>query len=348
MRRNKDFEAILEEIKASLTGDREKDISYLQEQFKKYNHDRVIRDTIERMISTLIEEKENLDRLKDFKKQLSFNKTMSSAISSMREGLYEEALSILVEKEPLIRIILDTYHDDSIHMYRYFEDPYQALTFSYHMKEEKEMRTLLSFPYNLGGYFYLLGLAKLRCGKKKEARLDIEEALRINPTSFLYYLALSECSEDSYEKDEIIKSSYSYIHEGDSLSEFYLYFAKRKMEGEKYDEARSLILGSLLYSSSDQERDRITSFLNDLNDKQPNPRKMEPKEAMRMFEDSSLPIGGDKELVQFFVEAGNKEEEEGNLKMAYEIYGRAFEISKSESLAKKINEISSNIESIEQ
>jgi len=228
------FETIIEEIKAGLVGNPEKDLPYVQEQIEKYKDHELSEEITKECFRLLIDNMPE-EKMKAFTEELEKDaKETEAAIKEIKYQIYEKnprrALVLCTE---LIKKIESgpMPSDDNVTTFLDFSTPMERILYSYNKRPEKRIMPPFG-PY--GEIYFLLGNTLIELGRTEYARTALEKALRWNPASCDFAFEYIETFKMLGELDEFFrltveqfKYSYTPYHVARCLRNLGYYFIEK-------------------------------------------------------------------------------------------------------------------------
>ena len=181
-----DYEKIIEEIKAGLTGDTANDLAYLGGKAQEYRDSElgpeIVRE-IGRMVYGILpeEEKEKLREAME-KDELNIGSTLEKADSFISEGRIDEALETARAAVKKIEA-LELVAEDKVSIYLDFQEPFEEVLYRYRNRPEKELRPS---PFRVSALYYLYGCLLFETKDYAAAEEALRTAVMWDPMNAAY------------------------------------------------------------------------------------------------------------------------------------------------------------------
>ena len=292
------FDAIMNEIKAGLTGDSNADIDYLQEQVDKYkDHEDAKKIIMEcgKLIYELLPEdqKRALTRQTDTE-LLGIQKTLEKVRKCMAKHDYNTALKSM---EALIKKVENgnVFQNDDEIEYRLFHEAFEELLYRFLYEPTRQLvRCPVPFPH-----IYLQhGALLLDMQRFDEARETLKKAREWNPVNPLIAFEYAETYKRQNDletfKDLTLKI-FEIAYTPEDVAHCYrnlgYYFLKNNLDFE----ATACYQLSLQY---DRKSKNAVSRLNALKDKNGGAlEEVHPEDIVAIFNGYEIPLGPDEDLI---------------------------------------------------
>lgn len=200
-----EFETIIEEIKAGIVGNPEKDVPYVQEQIEKYKDHELSEEITKECFRLLIDTTPD-ETMKLFTDALEKDaEEIEAAIKEIKYQIYEgnpkRALVLCTE---LVKKIESgpMPSDDNATTFLDFSTPMERILYSYNKRLEKRIMPPFG-PY--GEIYFLLGSTLIELGRTEYARTALEKALRWNPANCDFAFEYIETFKMQGELDEFFR-----------------------------------------------------------------------------------------------------------------------------------------------
>lgn len=178
------FDAIMDGIRAGLTGDPAQDVRYLRGKAEEYRDHplgkEIVRECARMMYDALPDEAKAKISDAAAEDGRAMRATLDGVQDSMRKGDFEGALDAIGALAGRVEAA-DAFRDDSVSEYRSFAEPFEEMLYHDIYKPTHEVRTP-SIPY--GDIYFLYGNILVELKRLDEAREKLEKGLEWNPVSF--------------------------------------------------------------------------------------------------------------------------------------------------------------------
>lgn len=260
MAKNKEYDEIMQEITAGLTGDKKKDYEYLNskmEEYKGHKYNQEILRACGRLISSLLPE-EAMKRMGEelFKHDLGIEQVLEEVRFNQYKKNFSKAIELI---EPLVNRLkqMDLFKDDAVSEYHCFGNLFEEILYKFYNKPEKDVRQA-GFP--LAHVYTQYGSSLIDVERWDDARAALREALRWNPASAEIMFEYSETFKVAGEMDEYLKlvlESFRYCYVPATLARAYRNLGWYFIEKELYDEAIIAYVLSLQHEKNDKAQGEL-------------------------------------------------------------------------------------------
>lgn len=327
------YDEIMREITAGLTGDAEKDTTYLKEQMEKYKDHELATEIIRacgRIFYELIPD--------DKKKELAHlvNNDMSgihAVLDEVRFNVYKKdfakALDLMenlvekTEKNPL-------YQDDSITKYFSFEAPFEFFMYVQKYKAGKEIKWI-EYPY--AAIYLQYGSLLVDLQRYEEANQALEKALRWNPMSAKIMFEYAETFKILGHMDkyiEVSRRAFSVAYSKNDVARAYRNMGYYFIEEEKYQAAIGCYLLSLQY---DKESKNAQSELYYIHQKTEGTVKQPTiEDLVKIAEIEGIPMEVDRDVLGIAFAYGKHFLDDGEITGARAMFEIVYDLTDDESI----------------
>lgn len=339
MAENKEYEEIMQEITAGLTGDKKKDFQYLEEkgnEYKDHKYGKEILRAIGRLITGLLPE----DALKEVEKimgnhDLGIQSTLEEVQFNQYKKNFDKAIELI---EPLIKKIeeADFFRDDAVSEYHCFDNFFEEILYKYHNKPEKDLRRA-DMP--LATVYTQYGSSLIDVERWEDARKALKEALHWNPASAEIMFEYSETFKHSGELDEYFKlviESFKYCYEPKTLARAYRNLGWYFIEKELYDDAMVAYIMSVQYEQSPTVQGELY-YISQKTGKEFSQPSME--EIRASAEKYGFPVGADEDVLGIAFSLGKQAAEEGQKDAAQFFLGILYGLTEDGNIKKMIESL---------
>ena len=178
------FHQIMDKITSKLTGNPDEDISYLNQQSKKYKDHKYGTEIVRacgRLVFDLLPEdkKQEITRLVN-NRDTGIQSTLDEVKFNISKKDYTKAFEII---EALVKQVENDnlFADDEVSEYRVFSELFEEILYLFLAKPQKDVRHA-NVPYP--NIYYLYGSLLIELGRYTDAKASLQKGLRWNPTSF--------------------------------------------------------------------------------------------------------------------------------------------------------------------
>jgi tetratricopeptide (TPR) repeat protein len=234
MAEEKNFDKIINEITSNLTGNREKDLHYLLEQFKKYEKHKYAKEIIRvlgRKIYKLLPDDMKKESHIPENAQIGTADIIETAAFQMHKKNPKKAFEII---KALVKTLEedDFYKNDAYTEYHFFNNALEEILYREICKPTKKLEQI---PENYAEVYYNYGAVLFELKKYGEARQALEKAKAYNPVYTTILFELSETYKVKKEWDGYLKINgdcLRYAYSKNALARCYrnygFYFTERK------------------------------------------------------------------------------------------------------------------------
>ena len=178
------FHQIMDKITSKLTSNPDEDISYLNQQSKKYKDHKYGTEIVRacgRLVFDLLPEdkKQEITRLVN-NHDTGIQSTLDEVKFNISKKDYTKAFEII---EALVKQVENDnlFADDEVSEYRVFSELFEEILYLFLAKPQKDVRHA-NVPYP--NIYYLYGSLLIELGRYTDAKASLQKGLRWNPTSF--------------------------------------------------------------------------------------------------------------------------------------------------------------------
>ncbi len=221
-----DFDAIMAAIEASLIGDNEKDLVFLEEQKAKYKEHEFapeILRAIGRLVYERLPEEKKEAWLEILKKEAEkLNQELVKAQDLAISGSPAQAFALL---EPLLAKVDTFAKEDRFNDYYSFRDMIDFQLYCYRYKPKQPLRPAAQRYSDL---YFLCGYLQMQLGQYNKAFELLLQGIKWNPMDAGIYLALAEASLALGDWEQFFaftKSAAGLVRSAQELVRCYHYFA---------------------------------------------------------------------------------------------------------------------------
>lgn len=333
---NKEYEAIMQEITAGLSGDKKKDFEYLQskmEEFKNHKYGQEIIRACGRLIYTLLPEDaaEELGKMLG-KHDLGIEQTLEEVRFNQYKKNFDKAIELI---EPLVKKIEDIgfFKDDAVSEYHCFDNYFEEILYSYYNKPEKELREA-QFP--LATVYTQYGSSLIDVERWDDARKALKEALHWNPASAEIIFEYSETYKHAGELDEYFKlvlESFKYCYVPKTLARAYRNLGWYFIEKELYEDAMVAYIMSVQYEQSPNVQGELYYIAQKTGKEFSQPTMNEIKTCAKKY---GFPVGAHEDVLGIAFSLGKQAADAGQKDAAKFFLGILYGLTEDEEIKKMI------------
>lgn len=250
-----DIQNILDEIKANLTGDLQKDGPYLKEQADKYKNTE-ISDELERQMAEILFElsqknfQETLNNFLDQKNSDVYQR-IENAEKRFENLNFNGGIKIL---EEIIRDNVLAWNDTDDCTYKCFGTPLEYLLYINLFEDKNNAKTIKPVTFNLAKVYWLYAYALLKKNRTDDALRAIERAVSLNPVDPEVYIQYAEIAK-ALRNPEILRNSADMLLKcavtKKQVGKAYFNFCYYYSEIEEYEKALALLQMSRIFGETE-------------------------------------------------------------------------------------------------
>ena len=246
---------ILDEVKANITGDPQKDGPYLKEQSEKYK-DMEFSEELDREFSEIIfniTEKEYRTQLNDFLDQENskINEQLANVEKRFSNLNFNGGIKIL---EEIIKNNILAWNDTDDVTYKCFGTPLEYLLYKNLFEDKNNAKEIKPVNCNLAKVYYMYCFGLRRKKRYNEAQKAIERAKELNPVDPEVYIQYSELAKETKNtealkmcSDMLLKCAVTKAQVGSAYFNYSFYYS----ELHQYDRAVALLQMSHIFKESE-------------------------------------------------------------------------------------------------
>lgn len=323
-----DFDIIMQEITAGLTGDHEKDVPYLHDKCEEYKNHKYAKEIIRAcgrlLFAALPKEK------KDEINKITENHLMGiqSVIKEAQFNVYQKQFD--VAKDLLVSAVekvekLAMYQDDAVSEYHTFYEPMEEILYKYHNQPKKALRQA-SEPFS--DLYLNLGSVLFELGDMAPAKVALEKAVRWNPINAPIAFEYAEIYKKKGDMEEFFRLTmqiFPNVYRSNHLARCYrnlgYYFVEKKL----WKVAASCLLLSIHY---DKEHPLAQSELWFIQQNAGAGFSMpSDEEIVDVVKQYNIPLGADRDVVGIAISIGEDSEKAGQIAVAKYFYDIAYDLT---------------------
>jgi len=335
-----DFDIIMQEITAGLTGDHEKDVPYLQDKCEEYKNHKYAKEIIRacgRLIFAALP-KEKQDEINKVTENhlLGIQSVIEEAqfnVYQKRFDVAKDLLFVAVEKVEN----LGMYQDDAVSEYHTFNEPMEDLIYKYRNKPKKTSRQA---PEPLSDLYLNLGSVLFELGDMDAAKVALEKAMRWNPINAPIAFEHAEIYKKKGDMDEFFRLTmqiFPNVYQSRHIARCYrnlgYYFVEKKL----WKVAATCYIMSIHY---DQDPSRAQSELWFIQQNAgPDFSLPSNEEIEDIAKQYNIPLGADRDVVGIAISLGEQFEKEGNVEYARYFLGIAYDLTGIDEIKERLDSL---------
>lgn len=323
-----DFDIIMQEITAGLTGDHEKDVPYLQDKCEVYKNHKYAKEIIRacgRLLFAVLpkEKKEEINKITE-----NHLLGIQSVIEEAQFNVYQKKID--VAKDLLVSAVekvekIGMYQDDAVSEYHTFNEPMEDILYKYRNQPEKTSRQA---PEPLSDLYLNLGSVLFELGDMDAAKVALEKAMRWNPINAPIAFEHAEIYKKKGDMDEFFRLTmqiFPNIYKSKHLARCYrnmgFYFVEKKL----WEMAASCFLLSMHFDKdAPMAQSELWYIEQNADDSFSMPSNEEIINNAKRY---NIPIGADRDVVGIAVSIGQESEKHGQINAAKYFYSIAYDLT---------------------
>lgn len=334
------LQKVLDEIKANLTGDPQKDGPYLKEQADKYKGEE-FSDELEREMAdmlVMITEKNYKAALDSFlrNKNKEVEAQLEKAEKRFKNLNYNGGISIL---EEIIRNNIFAWNDTDEVTYKCFGTPLEYILYKNLFQEDT--REVKPVNCDLARVYYTFCFGLMQKERYADARNAIERAVQLNPVDPEVYKQFIELAKRQNDMDALRKSADMLLKTAVNKSQVgYAYFALSFYFSElkQFDKALAMLQMSRIFRESDlykTELEYIARSMGCVGD----PELFDKNQLMVIMDKENIQPGPSVAVVGIANHVAKEFEEQGELDYAMYFYEIVYELTEDSGTEEHIKEL---------
>ena len=339
-----DFDKILKQITAGLSGENAKDIAYLKEQCEKYKEHEYSQEIIRacgRMMYDLLpyDKKKELELLIDNDAK-GTEATMKEIRFNVFEGNIENAFKL---SEALVSKIeaAQMFENDAVSEYFTFDNLFQQILYTFYNRPKRHIRHA-TIPY--GEIFYMHGNLLFELKRIHEAREYLEKALRWNPASCTIgfeYIETFKAERKMEEFFELTKRQFKYAYLPKDVARCFRNLGFYYIEVNQHSVAAACYLVSMFY---DNENNFAQSQIYYIEQTAPEGYQKPTVELLEQYEEQlGLPRGADDDVIGLAHAYSKKAIENGDKDLAVYFLGIFCGLTDDEEALKLLDSLTKDL-----
>lgn len=341
-----EYKEIIDEIKANLTGDPQKDGPYLKEQSEKYKgtefSQQLERDMSEMILN--ITEKDYKTSLYSFLDQenAKINEQYENAQKRFNNMNYNGGIKIL---EEIIKNNSLAWMDTDEVTYKCFGTPLEYILYKNLFENEINGREIKPVNCDLAKAYRMYCFGLMQKKRYTEAKRAIERAKELNPVDPETYIQYSELAKATKNTDALkmcsemlLKCAVNKNQVGSAYFNYSFYYS----EIQQYDKALALLQMSRIFKKSELY-DTELEFISNQMGLGYTPPLYDNAQLMNILLSENIQPGPSAAVVNIANNIAKDLEKDNELSFAKYFYDIVYELTEDEKTFEHINEISKRI-----
>ncbi len=338
-----EFDSIMQEITAGLTGNHEKDLHYLNgkcEEYKNHKYAKEITRACGRLIYEALPEeaKEKADRIAA-NHSLGIQSVVEEAQFNIYRKKYDVAKDILTAAVKKVEE-LGMYQDDAVSEYHTFNEPMEDILYKHRYQPEKTSRQA---PEPLSELYLTLGSVLFELDDIDAAKHALEKAIRWNPMDAAIRFEHAELFKKKGDMDEFFKLTmqiFPNIYQSRHIARCYRNFGYYFVEKELWKVAASCFIMSLHF---DQDSSMAQSELWYIEQNAGADYSMPSHEEIGTYaEQYNIPLGANRDVVGIAIGFGEQSEKAGQIAAAKYFYSIAYDLTYLDEIKARLDALPEN------
>jgi tetratricopeptide (TPR) repeat protein len=333
MKKDINFDKVMERITLKLTGNNKEDLKFLMDECEKYKthkYSKEILRAIGRLIYDILpdDEKGKLNQISN-NHNLGIEKIMEEINFQIYQNKPDKALVLI---ESLIKNIEDKglYKNDKISEYYCFNNILEEIVYKEIFKPKKEIRQI---PENYADIYFKYGNILFEVKRYDEAKIILEKAISYNPINTDYLLEL--CELYKMNKDwkiflRINRDCLKYAYSSKAIAKCYRNFGYYYIEEEKYELAIALFYLSIHF---DQEARIAHSELLYISNKIGLEIKSpDQQNILKLLKDNDIQFGANDLILSIAYSIGQEAQKNNQNSIAKYFYSIVFDLTEDNEI----------------
>lgn len=337
------YDEIMQEITAGLSGDPKKDFPYLKKQCDKYKDSEYGTEIVRacgRLMANLLSDEQKAELSKAMENHdLGIEATLEEVRFNQYQKNFDKALSLL---EPLVHKVEEMnengmFAEDKVSEYCCFDNLMEEILYSYYTKPEKDLR---HSDINYATIYTQYGSLLIDLERWDDAQMALEKARKWNPASAYIIFELCETYKHKNQLQlyfDTVKEAFKFAYEPKTVARCYRNLGWYFVEKELYDEAITVYVMSLQFEKSDFVSSEMF-YISQKTGKQVSQPTLE--DIKKVAEKYGFPVGAHEDVV-----CGGAYQMErqalasGNKDMALFFLGIVYSLTEADEVGKLIEQI---------
>ena len=339
---NKDFDSIMSEITAGLTGDPSADISYLKDKMEEYKSHQYAKEILRacgRLLFSIMPD----EKKEEFKQAIDNHALgVSSVIEEAEFNIYKKKFD--VARDMLLSVVTkleeaNLYQDDSVSEYHTFNSLLEEILYINLHKPKKELRNA-GEPYST--LYLTLGYVLFELGNLKDAKKALAKAIHWNPIDPTITFEYAELFKFQGKLDDFFRltmlafsRSYKKTHLARCYRNFGYYFVEKGLW--------KMAAGCYLFSTHyEKQHSSAQSELWYIQQKAgPDFEPPSHDELLEGFKEYNIPLVPDRDVVGILISLGQEGKRQGHPDFARHFLEIAYELTESDEIYEMLNDLPS-------
>ncbi len=335
-----DFDSVMQEITANLTGDHEKDVPYLHDKCEEYKNHKYAKEIL-RACGRLIYGALPKDA------QEEFNRMSTNHSLGLQSVIEEAQFNIYRKKFDLAKDILTSsvekveelgmYQDDEVSEYHTFNEPMEDILYKYRYQPEKTSRQA---PEPLSELYLTLGSVLFELDEMDAAQIALEKAMRWNPMDAAIRFEHAELFKKKGDMDEFFKLTMQIlpnVYRSRHIARCYRNLGYYFVEKALWKVAATCYILSIHY---DQDASRAQSELWYIQQNAGSDFSMPSNEEIgEIVKQYNIPLGADRDVVGIAIGIGEQSEKAGQLDAAKYFYSIAYDLTCLDEIKERLDSL---------
>ncbi len=346
-----DINNILDEIKANLTGDPQKDGPFLKEQADKYKNTEISQE-LERELSKLLfqisdrDYYEGMDNFLDEENRKVIEQ-LEYAEKRLNNLNYDEAIKIL---EEIIRNNIFAWNDTADYTYKCFGTPLEFLLYKNLFEDKENAKEIKPVNFDLAKVYWMYGHALTHKRRFDEAQNAFERAAQLNPVDPEIHIHYGELAKQTHSIELLQKTARMLLMcatTKEQVGRAYFNYSFYYTENGQYEKALALLQMSRIFRHSElhePEREYIVKQMG-LSE---TPKDYTSDELMNILTSENIQPGPSAAVVHLANVIAKDFEQTLDLRNARLFYGIVYELTENKDILEHLNELDNSIRNIKE
>lgn len=335
----KDFDTIMGEITAGLTGDSSIDMQYLRQKTEEYrdsDYAQEIARACGRLIFSIMpeEDKAKLEQLVQ-NHVSSVSSVIEEAQFNMFQRKFDVAHDMLAKMTEKLEA-LNMYQDDAVSEYHTFNSPVEEVIYVNLYEPKKDIRRATE-PYSI--LYLTLGSVLFELGEIENAKLALEKAIRWNPIDpqiTFEYAEIHKKQGDLEKFLQLTKIAFSHSYSEEHLARCYRNFGYYFIEKKLWKGAAGCYMFSTQFDQDSKQAQSELWYIEQNAGTDFAPPTEE--EIVDFFREHDIPIGASHDIVEILLGLGNSAKEADAIDFARHCYELAYGLTGAEQIKAMLDE----------
>ncbi len=346
-----DSNNILDEIKANLTGDPQKDGPFLKEQADKYKETEISVE-LERELSKILFEisaKDHYESVYTFLDEE--NKKITEQLEYIEKRLknlnYDEAIKVL---EEIIKNNALAWLDSSQFTYKCFGTPLEYLLYKNLFEDKENEKEIKPVNFDLAKVYRIYGYALINKKRFDDAHNAFERAIQLNPVDPETYIYYGEFAKQTHSIELLENTARTLLMcatTKEQVGRAYFNYSFCYSENGEYEKALALLQMSRIFRNSELHEteydyilERMGAFVA--------PKDYTSDELMNILQSENIQPGPSAAVVHIANVIAKDFETNLDLKNAKYFYGIVYELTESSDIFDHMQQLDVTIKNIEE